>query len=238
MHGEIATREAMTFENIAFLEGFMSNVGNNDKIIDAFSLKRLEKAYGFSGENLPQALACQAWNMQLCAALYPLLQIVEILLRNSIHQALSKHFNNEHWFRDPSILQAEELVVVTKMLVSLEKPSKAQDPNYVVSELSFGFWVDLLSLPYQQTLWNSLLLKVFPHISNRNATRNIVFNRLSQIRKLRNRIFHHQQIWQLPALSKQKESILHVVSWIEPEVLAYCKSLDKFDEIYSAGLSA
>ncbi len=52
-----------------------------------------------------QLFARYAWNMAISESLYPSLQLLEVTLRNTIHQAASAHFNSEYWFDLSHILQ-------------------------------------------------------------------------------------------------------------------------------------
>ena len=64
-------------------------------------------------------------------------------------------------------------------------------PGRVISELSFGFWTALCSRPYSQSLWIPYLHRAFP---TRDWDTGLLFARLEAIRKLRNRVAHHEPI--------------------------------------------
>src|ERR1700694_4376445 len=96
----------------------------------------------------------------------------------------------------------------------------------LVAELSFGFWTGLVGRQYEQTLWVPGLYRAFP-----NATRIVtagpegskkvklkrsqIAERLDAIRKLRNRIAHHEPIWDLGLQDRYRE-IIEAISWICP----------------------
>ena len=58
---------------------------------------------------------------------------------------------------------------------------------------------------------------------------------MDRIRRLRNRVFHHEPIWHLPDLPKQHELILETIGWISPAMLAATRLLDRFDSVYTRG---
>jgi hypothetical protein len=62
-----------------------------------------------------------------------------------------------------------------------------------------GFWTALFNAPYERALWNppmlGLLDDTFPFVPRRSRSRRRLFQHLDTIRRLRNRMFHHEPIW-------------------------------------------
>ena len=94
-----------------------------------------------------------------------------------------------------------------------------------MSGLSFGFWVSLLGeggcldaggdsrADFEATLWRPALRRAFPHrtaLSRRQA-----YKPLNNLRKLRNRIAHHEPIFERRLLDDHQR-ILDVTGWISP----------------------
>lgn len=50
-------------------------------------------------------LARYLWNVQLCEALYPAIQCLEVTLRNSIHGAATTTFGQADWYDTPGLLR-------------------------------------------------------------------------------------------------------------------------------------
>ncbi len=46
-----------------------------------------------------------AWNMALSESLYPVLQALEVLLRNTIDNAARDHFRRADWYDDPKLIR-------------------------------------------------------------------------------------------------------------------------------------
>lgn len=71
-----------------------------DELSIIFSQERLRAYLNHAkcGNNKTDALIAYAWNMELSQSLYPALQVLEITLRNSLHQAISTTFQTEYWF--------------------------------------------------------------------------------------------------------------------------------------------
>ena len=62
-----------------------------------------------------------------------------------------------------------------------------------------------------------------------------MFQRLSKIQELRNRVFHHEPVWHLPELERRHQEILETIGWISPAMLATTRLLDRFDSVYTSG---
>ena len=71
-----------------------------DELSIIFSQERLDEylSHAKCNNSKTDALIAYSWNIELSQALYPSLQILEISLRNSLHQAISESFQTEHWF--------------------------------------------------------------------------------------------------------------------------------------------
>lgn len=207
-----------------------------NKVVIALSEERLKSAYNLTGQSeIITSLSYKAWNLTLCSSLYPLLQIIEICLRNSVHNAMQEHFKDGLWFKNKEILQSFDLSKVDQTIRNLVEMSRSTDLNHLVSELPFGFWTGLMAKSYERTIWHPLLKKIFPHIPKAYRTRACINERFKNVRKLRNRVFHHQRIWHYPDLLAQKQAIIDAIYWIEPAVIDYLKPIDQFDEVYCRG---
>ena len=184
------------------------------------------------------AISLYLWNILLCESLYPLLNLGEITLRNRFHQILSQHFQREDWFddvwldpRDASkIKDAKKKVADRRLEVT---------PVRVVSGLTFGFWTSLLDVRYERShiLWPVLAPKIFADAPSRLRTRKEQSRHAAQLRRLRNRVFHHEPIWKLddlPDVVNQSEIWL---SWLNPEIAKLHNLIGRFGSVYSEGPS-
>lgn len=179
--------------------------------------------------NREKALRLYTWNTAISAAFYAPLQGLEVALRNSMHRQIEARYG-ANWHDNPKCgLDAGALNRIDE---AKQKPRRGQysvDPPHVVAELPFGFWVSLLGkggrprVPettkrnYEMTLWRPALYKAFPH-SNRN--RSNTHNPLDYLRTLRNRIAHHEPIFNRH-LEKDYKSIIEVIEWICPKTASW-----------------
>ncbi len=183
---------------------------------------------------VPISYARYFWNIALSESLYPGLQVLEVTLRNSIHDAISLDRGKEDWFNE--VLSDQELPALAKIKKRLGSQNVPLPLGQLVANSSFGFWVTLFNRRYENILWPRLLEDVFPFIPNRVRTRKRIFGRLNHIRKLRNRIFHYEPIWKWEELPQSHNGILEVIGWINPDMLEAVKLFDRFPEVYKLGV--
>ncbi len=186
---------------------------------------RLE-AYRAGGNDLDM-LARYYWNIALGESLYPALSSLEVTLRNSIHQSGARFFTNDRWFDDPRALplQTREQTQLTDAKQELLRRGRPLEVGRIIAELPFAFWTGLLNAPYERRLWApqtalGLLPGVFPFVPNRYRSRQPLFDRVNKVRFLRNRIAHHEPIWNWtrPSLDVQHREIIETIGWMNPAV--------------------
>lgn len=178
-----------------------------------------------------------AWNMALSESLYPVLQALEVTLRNAIYDAACDNFKQDDWFDDPAIINhRNDVTALNKAKQILQRQHKPLEPGRIIAELNFGFWTSLLDSRYEQVLWPRLIKKTFPYMPKRIRTRKFLSKRFYKIRRLRNRIFHHEPIWYWQDLQQQHQDMLEALRWIEPAMKELVVTVDRFDNIYNNGL--
>ncbi len=174
------------------------------------------------------------WNVELCASLYAPLQNLEIAFRNHLHNAISKHEGTPDWFwESPCILTYREKNQFDNTIDSLRRIGGRIDADRVVAELTFGFWTSLLDRRYERILWPSLLKTTFPHIPRALRTRQDVSKRFNSIRKLRNRVFHHEPVWKRLDLKQDHDDIIDTIGWICPVLQRVTLCTDRFPTVHS-----
>ncbi|EGQ8490963.1 hypothetical protein GTP20_23795 [Vibrio alginolyticus] len=159
------------------------------------------------------------WNKSLSGAFWPLLQAVEISLRNTINDALINHKSTPKWFlstfktwhQKPLIDKKDKFIkIYSKNKIN---SNKVLFNGFIVSELNFGSWVLLLNSNYRDdnlldttALWPQLTPVAFPHAVGEEKDK--LFNRYDRIRLFRNRVGHHEPLW---SKSDNAQSIADVV---------------------------
>ena len=203
----------------------------------AFSGERLDSYRADVSEPPAEVLGRYAWNVALSEALYPSLQALEVTLRNAVHAAVAARFEDDLWFfsDEPRILKEKERETAECARRGLRQRGKHETPGRIVAELNFGFWTSLFASGYEQTLWPRLLKPVFPQASNRQRARKALLFRLNEIRRLRNRVFHHEPVHDFPDLPGLHGKIVETIGWSSPAAEDLLRLSDRFLEVHDGG---
>lgn len=205
-----------------------------DVMAISVSRTRLE-AYRMSGDSDLAVCANYLWNIEVSEALYPALQMFEVALRNSVHTALTNHFKSEQWFLEPGFLLQWQADEVRRAMRTLAKHQKPRDAGRIIAELSFGFWGSMFNRPYEELVWHAdkarLLKMVFPGIPRSLRTRQAIWDRIERIRRLRNRVFHYEPVWNRGDLGARHREIVEALSWISVELAEILALSDRFDQV-------
>jgi len=200
-----------------------------------FSAARLGRYSAARGGNTARAALDYACNLQLAEAMMPLLNTVEIALRNAINARLVAKYHRADWWRawlnQPAFSwQNKEIAAVIARLRSRQEP---QTPDKVIAELTFGFWSSLFNAQFQAILWKDLRL-VFARCPKPQRQRRNISAALNQIRHLRNRIFHHEPLlWLRPPLPELHAIGIKIITWIDPGLACWLAGLDRIPAVWA-----
>jgi hypothetical protein len=179
-----------------------------------------------------QALKIYEENTARSAALYAQLQTFEVVLRNAFDRELSAPFSGLKpscsWFDfqqgNTSLLTGDLAEKVAAAKAKIIAKNYKVSHGQVIATLSFGFWVELTEAKYSQKLWVPFnLYKVFPGAIKR-LSHSDANNFLKQFRDLRNRIAHHEPIFNRD-FAKDQDSILTAIRWICPDSADWAERL-------------
>ena len=147
---------------------------------------------------LGRALELYVWNSQLGAALMTPISVCEVIIRNAVDDALSA-IHGQRWPWNHGVF----LTLNTKGRDALVKARQGQPTTgKVIAELSFGFWENMFIASFDAALWNLHLNVVFPHLPagwTVQQSRFHIRQELDKLRRLRNRIAHHEPLWTINA---------------------------------------
>jgi hypothetical protein len=191
-------------------------------------------------------VATYFWNMALSRELMLSLGIVEITMRNGIHRALTTHTGYPNWYDHIPLLQRQQ-EKITSTKAEITNAGEVLLPGRVIAGLGFGFWTMLLSGGYG-AIWNpnnvALIGQAFPHLAALNQSRGYAHRRFNNIRRLRNRISHHEPIWRgvtlnlnqpLVPLAQLYADIIDAIGWVSPILQASVQAFDRFPETLQNG---
>lgn len=159
-----------------------------------------------------QAMRLYTWNVEVSGALWGPIVAVEVLVRNLLHQSMSRLVGQEAWWDHPRghLIKPSSMRVAEarRRLLWIGSPST---PDAVVAELPFGFWVSLLAPgdDYENRFWRAGVGRTFPHY---RGGRKDLHRRLNHIRLLRNRIAHHEPVFGRD-LARDHESLLTAIAY-------------------------
>ncbi|WP_327425482.1 hypothetical protein OG612_44030 (plasmid) [Streptomyces sp. NBC_01527] len=158
------------------------------------------------------------WNIAASAAVYEGLHLLEVVLRNAIHDQLviwhQSTGDSGSWMDDRrSMLEDKARKDIT---VARSRTARKTSPTegHAVAELSFGFWRFLLARRYQDNLWRLAVRHAFPHLQPQE--RRMVETPLISLHTLRNRIAHLEPVHRRDLLT-DRENILTVLGYICPD---------------------
>ena len=179
------------------------------------------------------------WNVALAQALLCPIGSVEIMLRNTIHDTLTRSFGAANWYDQRGLLEEKQQRQLGSAKSHIGRSGRTITPERVVSSLSFGFWVTLLSRPYDARLWRANraanLKAAFPFVPKRQRQRAIVHAQYNDLLTLRNLAFHHEPIYDRTTLLTEHAAIYIGIAWIKPKMVAPTQLFDHFLETYANG---
>ena len=202
---------------------FHADAATTAALSASLSPERLATYLRATQGDMDHALALHVRNAALGSAFFGPLQALEVALRNAMHRELSAAYG-ALWWAAPGVAldwRADKTLADTQAELNRHRKSGVAD---VVGALSFGFWVALLTrggptspnstrtADYEVALWRPALRKAFPHA---RLNRKSAHQTLDELRKLRNRIAHHEPIFQRN-LSSDWTAIETVLGWICP----------------------
>ncbi|MEI9402085.1 Abi family protein [Mesorhizobium argentiipisi] len=185
---------------------------------------------GWAGGDRNRAIEFYTLNAALCESLYTPLHMLEVALRNRIHQVMAAT-HGDTWY-DLEAYQANpvQAEMLAKARQDIEDAKKEETPGRVVAALTFGYWTALLGKEYED-LWQQTLKDIARREDGKGLTRKAFSKPLAPIRTLRNRIAHHEPIlyWSLP---KHYEAILQLTTWLSPMAAEWCRDCSRFTQLY------
>lgn len=163
-----------------------------------------------------EALRYYYWNQAVSAELYVLLHNLEVCLRNRIHEELSLALSNQTssnyaWydqfdfslpgfdrFGQPNLTITGKSI--DKVKGELTTKGKPLTPQNIICNLEFGKWPHILktrNLKNGTAIdWATFFPAIFPQYNHSSKRlRKRLFERLEEVRLLRNRVAHLEPVW-------------------------------------------
>lgn len=204
-------------------------------------------ATGTKRTGLPATSGTWRWN-----AIQPALQTLEISFRNEIARAAAKLTADRTYTVDripswldaqPTMLLANEREKVERAKAELGTDPGSQTEGHLIAKLDFGFWVALCRDSYSDLrgegprLWNRALSLTFRKRPDDVTTRAQIFHQFNRIRVFRNRVAHHEPIWDRRYL-KEHAYILESLGWMHPKLADAIRATSPAEATFHAGFTA
>lgn len=188
----------------------------------ALSTERLSTYMHWADQNIDTAKELYGLNMALSEALYTPLHMLEITLRNAIHNKML-NVHGQRWFTNNQIII--DPYQQGNVREAYKKHGNHANDGKIVAELTFGFWTALFS-PHNNHLWQH-----FHPIFNAPVKRKTISGKLNMIRRVRNRIAHHEVILQQDLLTRHQD-MRELTGWLSTEALIWCDARCRFMELH------
>lgn len=216
--------------------------GRLEQIVSAPRLQR----YRDAATSDLEAVTLYCWNIRLAEALMPSLAMLEVALRNAVHNTLTTDIGNEFWFK--SVLQKRMYDNLIDLIARItNRQGQPPTAGKIVSETTFGFWQKIFAKSYNSLWWsqsNPLIATVIPHHPNiARDTRAQFEQRLEYFVALRNRVMHQEAVFQgVAALNRPilpintlHTQLFETIGWINSDATLLASCLDRFDGTYRYG---
>jgi Abi-like protein len=167
---------------------------------EIITTERMSRYLTACNANTRKAMTLYRKNLQLSQELFTIISCFEVALRNAIDRKCTGSFGND-WLKDGAsnggIFDNHQCRHTKQIINDTINKMNRYNHHKLVAELGFGFWRFMFA-QYQFNATNRILLRVFPSkpISTPTTQYNhtYIFNQLSQINDIRNRIAHHEPI--------------------------------------------
>lgn len=155
------------------------------------------------GGDLQKAMELYRWNMSLSQAVLHDVALFEVALRNAYDRCLNERWGGD-WLRDDES-------PVRRPIMRTNRRGQVRDQNWInrkaidklaaggrthdwiVSNLTLGFWVHMTDRSHERDLWIPFL----HHVWGRGANRADVAGMVDTVNKVRNRAVHHEHLFDL-----------------------------------------
>ena len=178
-----------------------------DNIRKYISDSRLQNYLDVCDTNYKKALKLYQANMRLSQSFYPLLSLIEVILRNALNNELTDYFDDENWLKNQlGGFMIDELLTYTArnrkkrqnyfLKFSVENAIRnVHEPvsqGKIIADLKFGFWTAFFNRTHSRIL-NGVPMRIFVSLP-RGFNRKKVHETLDKIREFRNRVYHNEPI--------------------------------------------
>lgn len=199
------------------------------------SQPRIERFLKSTGNSKSKAQQLYRVNLRVSQAFYPILNLFEIFLRNSINNQVTSYFANPNWiltekngFMNDRSLSPSKFYLknsVQKAENIIRRKRGTVSSGKIIAEQSFGFWTSLFD-PHHYRLIGGVVIHCFPN-KPKQINRSLISQKLTKIREFRNRIYHNEPICfhgntvDFSNAEIIRDEIFQILNWIDTDLAEY-----------------
>jgi hypothetical protein len=174
-----------------------ASASNASAIAKTLSMARLTSYLAATNSDLSDALELYGWNARLSGALMVPAHFTEVVARNAVDEVLMIEFGQSWpWARAFELSLSNPHRGYSPRRELLQVRGRIPTTGKVIAELSFAFWCHMFTSRHDVRLWDKHALSLFPGTNENSpaALRLRIHNDLEVIRRIRNRMAHHEPI--------------------------------------------
>ena len=201
------------------------------------SQPRLQRFLIATGNSKTKAQQLYRINLRVSQAFYPILNLFEICLRNSVNYQIAVHFTNPNWIltekngfmSDNSLISSQFHLKnsVNKAENTIRRKGGTVSSGKVLAEQTFGFWTSLFETHHYRLIGGAVI-HCFPNKPS-NINRSSISQKLNKIRAFRNRVYHNEPICfrgnniDFSSAEDIRDYIFEMLRWIDSDLEAYAE---------------
>jgi len=207
------------------------------------SQPRLDRFLVATGNSKSKAQKLYRINLRTAQAFYPVLNLFEIFFRNMVHYQVSSYFANPNWIitekngfmNHPSLTSSRFFLKtsISKAERTIHRKGGIVTTGSIIAEQSFGFWTSLFDTHHYRLI-GGIVIHCFPNKPN-HVNRNIINQKLNNIRGFRNRVYHNEPICfnrnaiDFTEAANIKTEIYELLKWIDADLIDYVEYFNGID---------
>lgn len=199
-----------------------------ESLREAISGERFEPYLMFSTGEVVGAFRLYTWNAAVSAAFLWPLHMVEITLRNAVNKRMMQAYGAA-WLQDSELVGTWAAGTAASARSQVAKRDIEPTDGRIIAELPFAFWVGLFAKERDVALWRLDLCRIFYPTPKRGR----VHAHLERLRKLRNRIAHHEPIHNR-RLKADYEIALQLLGWLSSTAADWVRYHSRIPELLVA----
>jgi hypothetical protein len=206
---------------------------STEQLVQSISLPRLSAYLNSCNGDVIAALDLYRWNARVSQSFYVYLQAWEVCLRNKLNLFLVTKFGPlwPHDLRFARVLSASDRRKVADAVRRQEAQRNITPAitSAVVADLSAGFWVSQLSYDVAYS-WRHNISQIFPNDAIKPGEAHAA---CASILSLRNRIAHHEPVFNQP-LEERHADLRRIVFGMCAPTQRFADSMCTFAETMKA----